>query len=148
LGLAGERAGRRSGPALTWRCLSGREDGVMEWRILIVDDHPGFRAWARRLLTSDGFDVVGEAADGATAVRAIEAFRPEVVLLDVQLPDVSGFDLAARLARLTDSPAVVLTSALEVSDYGRRVQGSGAVGFIAKSELTGAGLVALLVEDD
>ena len=119
----------------------------MEWRILIVDDHPGFRAWARKLLTSDGFEVVGEAADGASAVRAVEACRPQVVLLDVQLPDVSGFELAARLAGLTDSPAVVLTSALEASDYGRRVQGSAAVGFIAKSELTGAGLMALLHED-
>lgn len=116
----------------------------MEPRVLIVDDHAEFRAWARRLLTSDGFEVVGEAADGASAVRAVLACRPQVVLLDVRLPDVNGFDLAARLAALADRPAVVLTSALDPCDYGRRVQGSGAVGFVAKSELTGARVKALL----
>ena len=62
----------------------------------------------------------------------------------IQLPDVNGFDLAARLAALADRPAVVLTSALDPCDYGRRVQGSGAVGFVAKSELTGARVKALL----
>jgi DNA-binding NarL/FixJ family response regulator len=126
---------------------TGREDARVQWRILIVDDHPGFRTWARRLLSSDGFDVVAEAPDGASAIRAIEAFHPQVVLLDVQLPDVSGFDLAARVARLTDRPAVVLTSALDLSDHGGRVQSSGAAGFIAKSELTGVRLTALLRQD-
>ena len=61
--------------------------------ILIVDDHPSFRASARVVLESDGFSVVGEAADGASALEECCRLRPQVVLLDVQLPDIDGFDV-------------------------------------------------------
>ena len=59
--------------------------------ILIVDDHPSFRAMARALLQSEGYTIVGEAVDGASALTAVRELHPEVVLLDVQLPDTDGF---------------------------------------------------------
>ena len=79
-------------------------------RVLIVDDHPSFRASARVLLEAEGFDVVGEAADGAQAITEAGRLRPEVVLLDVQLPDIDGFDVAARLTGADDAPTVILVS--------------------------------------
>ena len=65
--------------------------------VLIVDDHPSFRATARLLLESEGFEVVGEAADGAAGLRDARALEPDLVLLDVQLPDIDGFEVAAQL---------------------------------------------------
>ena len=113
--------------------------------ILIVDDHPSFRACARALLEAEGFDVVGEAADGAEALRAVEELRPDVVLLDVQLPDTDGFDVAARLTRQdAAAPAVVLTSSRDGSDFGPLVAYSGARGFVPKAELSAAALATLL----
>ena len=93
----------------------------MSARVLIVDDHAPFRALARRLLTADGFDIVGEAADGASAIDAARALRPDVVLLDVQLPDVDGFRVAEALNDDPPSPAVVLVSSRSGSDYGSRL---------------------------
>ena len=110
--------------------------------ILIVDDHPAFRRSARRLLEGEGFDVVGEAVDGASAVRAVEETAPDVVLLDIALPDSSGFDVAARLA---DRPAkVVLTSSRAQADLGPRLRHSQALGFIPKDRLSGDAIRALL----
>ena len=116
----------------------------MSARVLIVDDHAPFRALARRLLTADGFDVVGEAADGAEALDAARALRPDVVLLDIQLPDVDGFRVARALAGTPPSPAVVLVSSRAGSDYGSRLTRSSARGFIAKGDLSGAGLQRVL----
>jgi DNA-binding NarL/FixJ family response regulator len=112
--------------------------------VVIVDDHPGFRSAARALLEAEGFDVVGEADDGQSALAAIGQLRPRVVLLDVQLPDIDGFKVAERLAREADPPAVVLISTRGVSSYRRRLGRSPARGFIAKSELSGNALSALL----
>ena len=112
--------------------------------VLIVDDHPSFRATARILLEVEGFDVVGEAVDGAAAVEAAAALRPEVVLLDVQLPDTDGFAVAARLTAAAQAPAVVLTSSRDGSDFGPLVEESGARGFVPKAELSGAAINALL----
>jgi len=112
--------------------------------VLVVDDNPGFRARARRWLEADGFTVVAEAADGASALDAVRDHRPAVVLLDVQLPDVSGLDVAAQLAAAPDGPAVLLTSTREASDFGDRVARSGARGFLPKSELSGDAVAALL----
>jgi len=109
----------------------------MSARVLIVDDHAPFRALARRLLTDDGFDVVGEAADGAAAIDAARVLRPDVVLLDVQLPDVDGFRVAEALVGASPGPAVVLVSSRASSDYGSRLATSSARGFIAKSDLSG-----------
>jgi DNA-binding NarL/FixJ family response regulator len=112
--------------------------------LLIVDDHAGFRSLARRLLTSGGFEVVGEASDGQAAVTAARRLRPDVVLLDIQLPDVDGFEVTARLADGGAGPVVVLTSTRDRADYGERVAQSGARGFLPKAELSGAALQAFL----
>lgn len=113
--------------------------------VLIVDDHPSFRACARAILEAGGFTVVGEAEDGASALEAVDALAPEVVLLDIQLPDTSGLDIAAALATRNGSePFVVLVSSRDACDYGSLIGESGARGFIAKAELSGEAVSALL----
>src|SRR5687768_16499569 len=112
--------------------------------VLIVDDHPSFRGTAKTLLESEGFDVVGEAADGASAIEAAMSLRPDVVLLDVHLPDINGFKVAATLTRNGGRSAVVMTSSRDARDFGPLVEQIGARGFIAKAELSGATLSALL----
>jgi DNA-binding NarL/FixJ family response regulator len=113
-------------------------------KVLIVDDHPSFRANARALLEAEGFEVVGEAEDGASALQAAAELSPELVLLDVQLPDMDGFEVAARLTNGGGGPAVVLVSSRDGSDFGPLVERSGARGFIPKAELSGAALLSLL----
>ncbi|MEA2478471.1 MAG: hypothetical protein QOJ07_393 [Thermoleophilaceae bacterium] len=113
-------------------------------RVLIVDDHPTFRRSARLLLESEGFDVCGEAGDAAAAVEACERLAPEIVLLDVQLPDGDGFDVAARLTAGGSAPAIVMTSSHDGADFGGLLERSGARGFVPKGELTGARLRELL----
>jgi DNA-binding NarL/FixJ family response regulator len=110
--------------------------------VVVVDDHAGFRRAASELLESEGFDVVGEAEDGSSALAATRELRPQLVLLDVALPDTSGFDLARRL--VSDRSKVILTSSREHGDLGRRVRESGALGFVPKDQLSGAALRALL----
>jgi two-component system nitrate/nitrite response regulator NarL len=100
--------------------------------VLIVDDHASFRRFARRLLEAGGLTVIGEAHDGASALAAADELDPDIVLLDVQLPDRSGFQIAARL---TDR-AVVLTSSHELDDLKTRLDRTPARGFIAKDELS------------
>jgi DNA-binding NarL/FixJ family response regulator len=111
--------------------------------VLIVDDHAAFRTSARALLQAEGFDVVGEAANGAAAVEAVAALRPEIVLLDIQLPDLDGLTVAEQLARAPDPPAVVLISSRDAAAYGPRLQGSPARGFIPKNGLSGEALAAM-----
>ena len=112
-------------------------------RILVVDDHGGFRATARRWLESEGWTVVGEARDGASALLAAATLRPDVVLLDIGLPDMDGFVVAERLAG-DGAPDVVLVSSRDPGAYAGRVATSAAIGFIAKEDLDGDGLRALL----
>jgi DNA-binding NarL/FixJ family response regulator len=109
----------------------------MTARVLIVDDHAAFRSLARRLLAAGGFQVVGEAGDAAGALVAARALTPDVVLLDVQLPDLDGFAVAEELAGWRSAPVVVLVSSRERLDYGSRVDRCRAHGFIAKAELSG-----------
>jgi two-component system nitrate/nitrite response regulator NarL len=111
--------------------------------VLIVDDHAGFRSFARAMLEADGFDVVGEAPDGAAALAAVRALAPEIVLLDVALPDMDGFAVCEALLDDDPGPAVVLTSSRDVSAYRRRLEHSRACGFIPKHELSGPALSSL-----
>jgi CheY-like chemotaxis protein len=112
--------------------------------VLIVDDHEDYRRSASALLESEGFAVVGAAADGAAAIEAAERLRPQVVLLDIQLPDIDGFGVAERLADTPDPPRVVLISSREAAAYGPRLDQANVCGFIAKRELSGAALAALV----
>ena len=112
--------------------------------VLIVDDHPSFRASARALLEAEGFDVIGEAADGESALQACCDLHPDIVLLDVQLPDRTGFEVASQLTRNGSVANVVLVSSRDGSDYGPLVEQSGASGFVPKAELSGARIAALL----
>jgi DNA-binding NarL/FixJ family response regulator len=112
--------------------------------VLIVDDHPSFRASARALLEADGFDVVGELADGASVMDAVNDLEPDVVLLDVQLPDMTGFDVCSLLEGREDRMKVILVSSRELADYGDLVDTSCAAGFVPKDELSAAAITALL----
>ncbi len=112
--------------------------------VLIVDDHAGFRRTARALLELEGFEVVGEADDGRSALEQVSSLRPDIVLLDVHLPDMDGFEVAKRLASDLDGPCIVLTSSRDASEFGGLVAGSSARGFIPKAELSGRRLAALV----
>ena len=108
-----------------------------------MDDHDGFRAFARMMLELAGF-TVAEAASGAEATRAARAIRPCLVLLDIQLPDVDGFEGARRLAQQEHRPVIVLTSTREASDYGGQIEASPAAGVLPKDQLSGAALRGFL----
>ncbi len=110
--------------------------------VLIVDDHPSFRACARAILEADGFSVIGEAEDGQGALDAIGSLTPDVVLLDVQLPDMDGFAVLERLD--SSAPPVVLVSSRDACDYDGLIRSSGARGFISKAELSGTAVRSLL----
>lgn len=110
-------------------------------RVLLVDDHGPFREIAREVLSADGFDIVGEAADGRTGIAMVAALAPEIVLLDVQLPDLDGFAVARALSNGENAPAVILVSSREARDFGDRLNGTA---FITKGDLSGAALRAAL----
>jgi DNA-binding NarL/FixJ family response regulator len=123
----------------------GNHDHEMATTVLLVDDHPSFRASARALLAAEGFEVVGEAADGHEALEAVRELRPDLVLLDVQLPDMDGFAIATHLCALNgERPIIVLTSSRDEADFGPIVGTCGAAAFVPKAELTGAALRAVL----
>ncbi len=112
--------------------------------VVIVDDHADFRASARALLEVDGFSVVGEAGGGDQAVAEVERLRPEVVLVDIQLPGEDGFAVAERLAAGSSGAAVILISSREAAAYGPRLHTAPARGFIAKRILSGEAVAALV----
>jgi DNA-binding NarL/FixJ family response regulator len=116
----------------------------MERRILIVDDHDGFRRSAARTLSGEGWTVVGEAEDGESALRAAETCDPDVVLLDVGLPDISGIEVARRLHERSPELALVVTSTHDRDDYGELALASGARGFLSKLDLSGQALEDLV----
>ena len=109
--------------------------------VLIVDDHAGFRRFARRLVEAAGYAVVGEAADGASALRAAAQLHPDVILLDVLLPDIDGIAVAERLDE--PGPVVVLTSSRDAGEFGPRLQRAGR-DFLRKDDLSGSALAALV----
>ena len=113
-------------------------------KLLIVDDHDGFRAEAGELLRAELYEVIGEAEDGKSAVAAAQRLRPDVVLVDIQLPDFDGFEVARRILAESGAPTVILISSRDGSEYGRRIAQSGAAGFIFKGELGRAAIDSLL----
>jgi DNA-binding NarL/FixJ family response regulator len=113
-------------------------------RVLLVDDHPSFRRCARALLEAEGFEVVGEAADGQSALALAATLAPEFVLLDIQLPDIDGFGVAAELLARDPGLAIVLVSGRERGEYGSLIEESGVRGFVSKADLSGAVLESLL----
>jgi len=116
----------------------------MAMTLMIVDDHRSFRDAARRVLESAGFEIVGEAADGESALDQIAALRPDILLLDVQLPGIDGFEVASRLTARSDTPLIVMTSSRDGADFGPLIEESGARGFIHKADLSGAAIDAVL----
>ncbi len=112
--------------------------------ILIVDDHPSFLASARLLLESQGFEVVGVARDGETALTETLRLAPDVVLLDIRLPDIDGFEVATRLRDAGTPSTIILTSSRDASDFGPLIAESGADGFVSKLDLTGDAVLALI----
>jgi DNA-binding NarL/FixJ family response regulator len=106
-------------------------------RVLIVDDHPSFRRCARDLLTAEGFSVVGEAEDGNSAVALALELAPELVLLDVRLPDLDGFAVTRQLLARDPKVVIILVSSRERAEYGSLIEESGARGFVSKGDLSG-----------
>jgi DNA-binding NarL/FixJ family response regulator len=117
---------------------------AMRAGILVVDDHAGFRAAVRSMLEAAQFTVVGEAADAAEAVRAVDLLHPAVVLVDIHLPGADGFQLSRMLAARDVPPAVVLTSSRPISDLRRRVAACPVAGFLPKEALSGSAIRALV----
>ena len=113
-------------------------------RVLVVDDHPSFRRCASALLTAEGFEVVGEAEDGETALALAEELAPELVLLDIRLPGIDGFEVASRLLARDPDVGIVLVSSRDRSEYGALIEQSGALGFVSKAELSGPAVERLL----
>ena len=124
--------------------VTGRPAVVAPLRILVVDDHAGFRRRARSLLEEAGLDVVGEAGDGEECMVAVAALRPDAVVLDVRLPGDDGFVVAERLASIEPPPSVVLVSSRSLADFGGRPLPAGVRGFIAKGDLSAPALRVLL----
>lgn len=116
----------------------------MAARILIVDDHAGFRSQARVLLEAGGYEVVGEAGDAASALAAVRELHPQIVLLDVQLPDRDGFSVADEIGRDDGAPRIVFISSREAADYGTRLARGTGDGFIHKPELSSRRLAELV----
>ncbi len=126
------------------RLAAWHDASIVTTTVLVVDDHAGFRASARALLEAEGFQVVGEAADGFEALTEAAALCPAVVLLDVQLPGLDGLAVAEALAARPYPPVVVLISSRDASAYGPRLAKAAARGFIAKADLSGAALADVL----
>lgn len=112
----------------------------MAVRVLIVDDHPGFRASARLLLEAQGLEVVGEAGDGGEALRLAGELAPDVALVDVGLPDMDGFDVARALTGRDGALCVVMVSSRDAADFEGLVAECGACGFVGKSDLSGGAI--------
>ena len=113
-------------------------------RVLVVDDHASFRRCARAFLTAEGFEVVGEAGDGASAVSLAAELEPDLLVLDVQLPDIDGFEVASRVLAHDPDLAIVLVSSRGAGEYGPLIERSGARGFLSKDELSAARIQELI----
>ena len=139
-------AATKSGAGYTMGRSLGWHDQPMDHRVLIVDDNGAFRAAARQLLERAGFTVVAEAESGAAGVEEAKGHSPDVAIVDVQLPDFDGFEVAARLSELEPAPQVILISSLDGADFGALVAGSSALGFLPKAELSASLINGLLAQ--
>ena len=135
-----DRVRRRS----LWRYGSHVVSTPQATTVLIVDDHPSFRTIARLTLEAEGFLVVGDAASGEDGVAEAVRLNPDVVLLDVGLPDIDGFEVASRLEAAGVHSAIIFTSSRDAVDFGPLLAEFGARGFIAKADLSGDALRALV----
>jgi DNA-binding NarL/FixJ family response regulator len=115
----------------------------MQPTVVIVDDHKGFRTYARRLLEAGGIGVLGEAADGSSGLELVQRLHPDLVLLDIQLPDIDGFEVARRLAVGGSPSRVLFTSTRDAADYGGRLAESPSLGFIPKGDLSASAISEL-----
>lgn len=120
------------------KCYVGDTMMRMVSTVLVVDDRADFRLVARVMLETGGYQVVSEAASGAEALAEAVAVRPDIVLLDVQLPDMDGFAVSRELRRLIPSTIVVLCSVRDAGDYDAQAGDCGARGFLTKSALSAA----------
>jgi DNA-binding NarL/FixJ family response regulator len=112
--------------------------------ILIVDDHAGFRRSARSLLSAEGFDVVGDVENGISGISAVRRLRPQIVLLDIQLPDIDGFAVADAMAAADPRLSIIFVSSRDVASYGPQLARAPVSGFIPKSRLDGAAIRSLV----
>lgn len=112
--------------------------------LLIVDDHEGFRSFVASMLDGDEFTVTGIAEDGETALEAVASLRPDLVLLDIQLPGIDGFEVASRISRTPSPPAIVLTSTRDAADFGARLRSAPVLGFVPKHEMSVGAISDLL----
>ena len=115
----------------------------MTLRLLLVDDDARFRAAACRTLAADGVDVVAEVDNGGDVVAAAARCRPDVVLLDIGLPDVDGVEVARRLRMEQGGPVVILISTRDLA-YGTRLAAGVATGYLPKDQLSGRAIRALV----
>jgi DNA-binding NarL/FixJ family response regulator len=144
-GVFGVRLAASEVRLAVWECSGkGATIGPVSRRILIVDDHRGFRASARRMLEAGGFEVAGEAENAASARRAVNELAPDAILLDVQLPDGDGIALASELAANGNAPDIVLCSSRGADELGPGLSESGARGFLTKDELSADAIRGLL----
>jgi DNA-binding NarL/FixJ family response regulator len=111
--------------------------------VLIVDDNTAFRAAARAVLEAGGYEVVAEAGSGAAALRIAVRVRPDIVLLDIGLPDMDGFAVCRELRETVSATVVVLCSARDADRYGDAVAECQAAGFLPKSQLSAAALARI-----
>jgi len=112
--------------------------------VLIADDHDGFRMSARRMLEREGYEVVGEAVDGTSAIAGAQRFQPDIALVDIQLPDIDGFEVADAIRSAGSAKTILLISTRLRADYGPRLEDSAADGFIEKAELTARAIAAIV----
>ena len=113
--------------------------------VMLVDDHASFRASARWLLETEGYAVVAEAASGEAALETVSGVNPDLVLLDIGLPGIDGFEAALAIRSRCPNARVVLLSSRDLCDLGpERVLACGALGFVHKADLSRAAIAAVV----
>lgn len=114
----------------------------MSVRVLIVDDQPPFREAARMVVEmSEGFEVAGEAENGEMAIEMASSLKPDLILMDVQMPGVDGLEATKRIMESRDPPKILVMSTHESGDYSGPAEAAGAIAFVPKSEFS-MGLLA------